>query len=378
MRIHPLDGLLFGFVKLLKSLDKRQTGLEHFRPEAVKNILVVSSTAIGDTLLSTPAIRAVRKRYPEAKIIAHFNAVNAELFENNPHIDGIIPYSGGYRRAVRTVLEFRRHNFDLALIFHGNEPQATPMAYLSGARFIIKVPVSREYGFLLSNTSNGFDRHWDHHAIDVRMKTASFVGCSGENREMVLVADEDDRAAASYYLSRLGTDENAILIGLQVGAATLYKMWPHHKFIELGKRLLQLNPDIRILVTGSPREKKLCSTVAHEIGDRAFSTAAEVSLKTLRGLIERMDLLVTNDTGAMHMAIALKTRTVSLFCPTNDLGIGPIQDMHLHKVVKKEKTCNPCITKKCREPLCMDRISVDEVFCSAKESLDYALGQTNE
>ncbi len=365
-------------MKVMKSLYKRQTGLEHLNPESVKNILVVSSTAIGDTLLSTPAIRAVRERYPEAKIIAHFNVGNAGLFENNPHIDGIIPYYGGYRRFLRTVLEFRKHNFDLALIFHGNEPQATPMAYLSGAKFIVKAPISKEYGFLLSNTSNGFEKPWDHHAIDVRMKTASFIGCSGENRELVLETDEGDRAAASSWLSRVGMDGNAILIGLQAGAATPYKIWPRHKFIELGKRLLQLNPDIRILVIGSPREKKLCSTVAHEIGDRAFSTAAEVSLKTLRGLIERMDLLVTNDTGAMHMAIALKTRTLSLFCPTNNLGTGPVQDMHLHKVVKKERTCNPCITKKCYEPLCMDQISVDEVFHSAKEALDSSGRHTHD
>ena len=378
MRIHPVDGLLFLFMKILKSLDRKQTGLEHFDPSAIKNILVVSSTAIGDTLLSTPAIRAVRERYPQAKIIAHFNAWNAELFENNPHIDGIIRYYGGYRRFVRTIREFRKHNFDLAFIFHGNEPQATPMAYLSGAKFIIKVPISKEYGFLLSNTSNGFDNPWDHHAIDVRMKTTSFVGCSGENREMVLVADEADRAAASAYLSGVGTDKNAILIGLQVGAATFYKMWPHHKFVELGKRLLQLDPNIRILVTGSPRERKLCSTVAREIGDRAFSTASEVSLKTLRGLIERMDLLVTNDTGAMHMAIALKTKTLSLFCPTNDLGTGAVQDLHLHRVIKKGMLCNPCITKKCAKPFCMDQIQVDEVFYSAEESLGYGSRHADE
>ncbi|HXW69508.1 MAG TPA: glycosyltransferase family 9 protein [Dissulfurispiraceae bacterium] len=369
MRKHPVDGLLFQLMKSLKSLDKRQTSLEHFSPTAVKNILVVSSTAIGDTLLSTPAIRAVRERYPQAKIRAHFNAGIAELFENNPHIDGIIPYYGGYRRFMRTILEFRKHNFDLALIFHGNEPQATPMAYLSGARFIIKVPISREYGFLLSNISNGFDKPWDHHAIDVRMKAAEFAGCMGDNREMVLVADEGDRAAASFYLSRLGTDQNVILIGLQVGAATPYKMWPQHKFVELGKRLVQLNPDIRILVTGSPRERRLCSSVAREIGDHAFATAAQISLKTLRGLIERMDLLVTNDTGTMHMAIALKTKTISLFCPTSPRGVGPLQDPQLHRVVHRDKPCNPCITKKCRKPLCMDLIQVDEVYEAARKVL---------
>src|SRR5208283_493016 len=141
---------------------------------------------------------------------------------------------------------------------------------------------------------------------------------------------------------------------------------------------LQLDPNIRILVTGSPRERNLCSAVAHEIGERAFSTAGEVSLKTLRGLIERMNLLVTNDTGAMHMAIALKTKTVSLFCPTNDWGTGPVQDLHLHRIIKKGRTCNPCITKKCARPLCMDQIQVDEVFNSAKESLGYGSRHTDE
>ena len=377
MRINPTDSLLQLSMKVMKFLDKRQTGLEHFNPDSVKNILVVSSTAIGDTLLSTPAIRAVRERYPKAAIIAHFSASNAELFKNNPDINGIIPYYGGYKKFFRTILELRKHNFDLALIFHGNGPQATPMAYLSGAKFIVKVPTSKEYGFLLSNTSNGPDKARSCHAIDMRLRAASFVGCEIEKRDMVLLADEGDRAAASAYLSHLGMNENAILIGLQPGAATLYKMWPHHKFVELGKRLLQLAPNIRILVTGSPRERKLCLKVVHEIGGRAFSTAGEVSLKTLRGLIERMDLIVTNDTGTMHMAIALKTKTLSLFCPTHDWGTGPVQDLHLHRIIKKGMPCDPCITKKCATPFCMAQIQVDEVFHSAKETLGYVPGHTD-
>jgi 3-deoxy-D-manno-octulosonic-acid transferase len=81
MRINPIDGLLFLSMRLLKLIDRRQTDLKYFDPNKVKNILVVSSTAIGDTLLSTPAIRAVRERYPNAKIIAHFNIKNMELFE---------------------------------------------------------------------------------------------------------------------------------------------------------------------------------------------------------------------------------------------------------------------------------------------------------
>ena len=106
MRLKIFDGLLFLTMKLLKSLDRREAGIEHLDPRAIKNILVVSSTAIGDTLLSTPAIKAVRERYPEAKIIAHFNIGNMELFENNPHINGIIPYYGGYKKFFKTITDY--------------------------------------------------------------------------------------------------------------------------------------------------------------------------------------------------------------------------------------------------------------------------------
>ena len=369
MRIRPLDTFLFFSMKLLKRLDRRGTDLKCFDPDTVQSILVVSSTAIGDTLLSTPAIGAVRSRYPDAEIIAHFNCKNSELFENNPHINGIIPYYGGYKKFFQTIREFRRHHFDLAFIFHGNEPQATPMAYLSGARFIIKVPISREYGFLLSNTTNCFDKPRDYHAIDVRLKAASFAGCSEAKRELVFSADESDRTAASLYLSRLGMTEN-ILIGIQAGAATPYKVWDRKNFMELGKRLLRLDPRIRILITGSLKEKNFCLQLANAIGEGARSTAGEISLKNLRGLIERMSLLITNDTGTMHMAIALKTKTLSLFCPTSPSGVGPAQDLRLHRVIYKDKPCNPCVTKKCRRPFCMDLIQADEVFRAAKEILE--------
>lgn len=369
MRIHPADGLLFLALKLLKSMDRRETDLRYFRPEDVKRILVVSSTAIGDTLLSTPAIRAARERYPAARIIAHFNVKNGELFENNPHIDGIIPYLGGYKKFFRTIREFRRQKFNLVLIFHGNEPQATPMAYLSGARFIVKIPISREYGFLLSNKHNGFDNPWDHHAIEVRLKAASLVGCREDDRTMVLVAEDEEREGILDYLRRKGVDGEKKIIGFQVGAASRYKEWPKERFVELGRRIHRCSPGIPIILTGSKEEKELCDFVAGQTGGLAVSTAGELSLRQLRALLKEMYFLVTNDTGTMHMAVALRTRTISLFCPTNSWGVGPVQDLYLHRVIRKDRPCNPCVSKRCKNPYCMELITVDEVFDAVQEFL---------
>jgi lipopolysaccharide heptosyltransferase II len=369
MKLNIRENLLYLALKIIKKFDKRQTDLKYFNPEKVKTILIVSSTAIGDTLMSTPAIRAVRERYPEAKIIAHFNIKNMELFENNPHIDGIIPYYGGWKRLFKTVKEFRKHKFDVALILHGNEPQATPMAYLGGAKFILKVPIPKKFGFLLSNKINGFDNPWNHHAIDVRLKTASFIDCKTTNKEMLLFINKEEHEKIQKMLKNLDIGNEKKLICFQVGAANKFKIWPEEKFIELGKKLTEYDGNIIIFILGSKEEKIFCDTIAKKIGENSISLAGLLSLKELGALIELTDLLVTNDTGTMHIAIALKTKTISLFCPTYSWGVGPIQDLHLHKIIQKDRPCNPCLTKKCKNPFCMNLIEVEEVFKITIENL---------
>lgn len=362
MRIKIRENLLYLALKIIKKFDKRQTDLKFFKPSEVRNILVVSSTAIGDTLMSTPAIRAIRERYPNAKIIAHFNVRNMELFENNPHIDGVIPYYGGWRKFFKTIREFRKHKFDVAVILHGNEPQATPMAYLGGARFIVKVPIPKKFAFLISNKTNGFENPWNHHGIDVRLKTASFIDCKIDKREMVLLLDEESRNKVKNLLEEFGINDKYILVGFQVSAANKYKMWASDRFIQLGKRLIELDKNIFILILGSEKDIELCEKVKYGIKHKIISLAGRLSLKELGALVNELDILVTNDTGTMHLAIALKKKTVSLFCPTNFWGVGPIQDNHLHRIIAKEKPCNPCLTKKCKSPFCMDLIGVEEVY----------------
>ncbi len=368
MRIHPVDGLLLLAMRVLKSMDRRKTGLIHFRPEDVKRILVVSSTAIGDTLLSTPAIRAVRERYPAARITAHFNVGNMELFENNPHIDGIIPYYGGYRKFLRTVGEFRRQNFDLVLIFHGNEPQATPMAYLSGARFIVKFPKSREFSFLLSN-SVGETPDASLHVIEKRLKLAELAGCRSSARELVLPEREEGESFVARLLQEHGVNGGNLLIGFQAGASSPGRMWPSRRFIALGKRLVAADPLVRIIVTGSPGEYALCREIADGIGGGAVATAGKIPLRYVPSLVKRFRALVTGDTGILHMAVAVGTATIALFVPSEPEDTGPLYDLQKHIVIHKEMPCDPCSVNKCETPSCMELITVDEVFDAVRKFL---------
>ncbi|MFH1075320.1 MAG: glycosyltransferase family 9 protein, partial [Pseudomonadota bacterium] len=345
-----LDLLLYAWMKK-KWQKHKPVDISKFKPEKVRNILVVSSTAIGDTLLSTPAIRAVRRQYPQARIVAHISSKYKDLFANNPDIDQIVPYCGGYKQFFKTIKEFRKHCFDAALIFHGNGPQAIPMAYLSSAPFILRYPVPQDYGFLLSHSKEPFD-YWKEHVIIARLKTAELIGCSIEDTRMVLSVEDDERDVINNFLSNYGVTRETRLVGFQSGASDDYKKWPAECFSSLGRMLLDSDQNITIILTGSPAEKKDCGKIVKNIcahgKNRVINAAGALPLRYLKALVERLDVLVTNDTGTMHVAIALGTKTVSLFCPTLASCIGPIQDMDRHIVIQKPRPCDDaCIGKKC-------------------------------
>ncbi len=369
MRLNPVDEALFVFLRLKNLLDKRKRSAEDFDPSVVKNILLISSTAIGDTLLSTPAIRAVRERYPGSHITALLNKDNMELFENNPHIDDIVPYYGGYRRFLWTVSELRKRNPDLALIFHGNEPQATPLAYLSGARFIFKLPNNNRFRFLLSNSEP--ITLWDQlgHGIEARLRVAALADCGTEDKRMELFIDQAyDEAVAGFIEQH--SEGAKILVGFQPGASTVSRMWFAERFVKLGKMVLDDFRDSMIVLTGSPSERGLCEEIERGIGRRTLVTAGRLPLKRLPPLIKRLSVFVSGDTGPMHIAYALGTPVVALYAVSDPERTGPLYDKQKHIVIKKPRTCEPCLSKKCEYQECMESITVEEVYRAVARLLE--------
>jgi len=361
MRRHPVDALLLAAMRGLHALDRRERCASAFDPERVRRILVVSSTAIGDTLLSTPAIRAARERYPNAAIAALFNAKTVDLFGNNPDVDEVVPYHGGYRRFFRTVLALRRRRFDVAFILHGNEPQATPIAYLAGVPFIFKWPNTSKNRFLLSN--DGPVRTWDDfpHGVDQRLAVAALAGCDPKRRPMSLPLTEEGRRAADRFLREEGVGDADLLVGFQCGASTLSRMWFPDRFADLGRRLVKGRDKVRILFTGSPAEREYCGSIARQIGERTIVAAGRLPLAALPSLLARLHVLVTGDTGPMHMAVAVRTPVVGLFAVSDPSRSGPYYDLDRHVIIKKPRTCVDCVSMRCTYQKCMEAIGVDEV-----------------
>jgi len=377
MRIRPAENLLYLAMRLCKALDRRQMDYSDMQPGKVKNILLVSSTALGDALLSTPAFRSIRLGYPNARISLLLNAAYRELFTGHPDIDEIIPHYGGWRRFLHLAWRLRKGHFDLACILHGNEPQATPLAYLSGARFIFKLPNTSRFRFLLTNREPILT--WDDfgHGIEPRLKVAELAGGAPTDSHLTLPVKAAAEQEAAAILKAHGIDDATPLLGLQPGASTTSRRWAPAHFIELARQLLAAHPELRIVVTGSAQEKTLCREIAAAIGDeRAWASAGEVPLRLLPALLKRCFTFVTGDTGPMHLAVAVETPVVALFAVSDARRSGPAYNLDRHIVIQKPRTCNPCPSKRCPYPLpiCMENITLDEVRAAVERQLSAFTG----
>lgn len=338
----------------------------------IRNILLVSCTALGDTLLSSPAFHSLRLAYPDARIVLLGHPAYRVLYDDHPDTNAFIAYDGSWRHFASVLHALRNERFDLACILHGNEPQITPLCYLAGIRFIFKLPNVSRYAFLLSNREP--QKRWDDfgHGIEQRLEVAFLAGGVPAERCMTLVTYAAGEAEVEQWLAQNGMTDREKVILFQPGASTASRRWAPSRFIELGTRLRQVQRDVRIVLTGSPSEAALCKTIASGIGAGALVSAGVLPLKLLPALIRRSEVLVTGDTGPMHLAVAMETPVVALFAVSDFRRSGPAYGLERHVVIQKWRTCDPCLSKRCPypEPLCMENISVDEVFTAIGKCLE--------
>jgi ADP-heptose:LPS heptosyltransferase len=360
MRLRLRESLLYLLLRLLKRFDRRDGAAAAFDPAAVRRILLVSTTALGDTVMSTAAICAVRRRYPGARIVGHFHAAYMSLFARMSQLDAAIPYQGGWRRFFATVAALRRERFDLALILHGNEPQATPMAYLAGIPFIFKLPNASRFRFLLANREPVLGWPDLGSGFAQRLRVAEFAGADTRGARMELPVADEDRSAVAALLAGRGVAADTLLIGLQTGASSRGRMWPAPHFVELAQALERRHPGCRFVLTGSAAEAAYCRGIAADMGGAALVLAGEVPLPRLPALVRRLAVLVTGDTGTLHVAVAVGTPIVGLFALSDPRRSGPAYDLERH--VTLHRPCDASVRSKSDDQRWIARIGVGEVL----------------
>lgn len=330
--------LLEFFVFLFRSRKKNSSEKGSF--------LIVSTTGLGDTLWATPAIRNLRQKNPEAYIAVLTSPLGGQVLQNNPHIDEIFVF----KKLFRLWRVLRKRHIATVLVFHTSQRTALPFCALLGASRIVGTEgLSKGLDSLLTETKLARPMH----EIERRMEIA---GAPGSALMELFPSSQDQKAV---HLSGLQP-----LVCIHPGAKDRFKQWPPSHFANVAKAL-QDHLGCQICVTGNAEEKPLVESIARQIpGAKTF--AGNLSILQLAALMQKMALVITNDTGPMHIACAMHVPVVALFTPTEARLCGP----YLYprsKIIQKSRTCTPCLRKKCREPFCMRQISVGEVTEAALE-----------
>lgn len=332
----------------------------------VKSILVMTTTAIGDAAMSTPAIRAVRRNFPKARITALVSAAAREVLSGNACIDAFIKYPGRINlrymyRLPGFLKELKAGSFDLVIALHSNDPDAGPIAYLTKAQWRVG-PAESEFAFLFTNPVRM--KAPGTHFVDARLKNLSALGIAPHGRHLDLFLDEEDLQEARAFLS----DNNISgerLIALHPFGSKRNKWWP---VAHIGTfSALAKAAGFTTVVLGGPKEAKEAEVSALPAG--AVSAAGRLSLRGSAALISLSDAIVTTDSGLMHLAQALRTPTIALFGPDDPEVSGPVNNESV--VMTAALPCAPCRSKACPLPQndCMRGILPEEVLGRVLESI---------
>lgn len=340
-------------IKLFLALGPKKT----FKQNEIPHILIISTTGLGDSLWGSPAIRALRKKYPAAYIALLTSPIGEEIFRNNPHLNQIFMIkNSSLLSCLKLLPTLRKQKFDAAFIFHLSQRSILPLIKMAGPSKIVgTIGINKGLDHLLTRPIPSKPIH----EIERRLTIA---GTEEESPYMELFLTEEENSAALNHLPQA-----PLIIGMHPGAKNRFKQWDPKHFIALGRRLAKEN-GATLLITGDREEAPLAKQIAASIPG-AISVAGKLSVRVAAALIEKLDLFITNDTGPMHIAFAMGTPTFALFSPTNPNLCGPYKIPH-GIVIQKPLTCIPCIRKKCQDPFCMEQISPNYVYEKIKSHIN--------
>lgn len=340
-----------------------------------RKILVRATNWIGDAVISLPALEALRARFPEAEIALVAKPWVSDVYRHHPAFDRLILYDPeGKHRGIagfaKLIHELREEQFDTAVLLQ-NAFHAAWMAWR--ARIPERIGYARDGRERLLTRSPEAPPpaayvHQAYYYLHLLFR-AGIIERPEPPRpleQVRLTVQHEEKNWALRRLEALGLHGPRFLIGIVPGASFgPAKRWPAQRFAELADRLIAaLSADA--LIFGSPAERDLAEEVAQEMEHTPVVVAGETTLRQAMALLENCRLVVTNDSGPMHVAAALALPVVAVFGPTDASATGPLGPYA--RVVQYQVECSPCGFRSCPIDFrCMENVSVDMVHRAGLE-----------
>lgn len=344
---------------------------------AAMKILVLPLYGIGDVLMSTPAIRNLKEQLDCEITYLHMFRTTHDILLNNPYIKENIffPFlTSSKLEGIRFLLQFR-HKFDCSINFYpSNRRDYNLAAYIIGSPLRIGhhyvIRDTTELNFLKNRTVREDDSI---HNVEENLKLLDFLGIEEKKLyPLEIYLTDEERVVAQRWLNGRKIDEKSVLVGVHPGTSVFKghdrRRWSEESFARLIDMLAAERENAVFLLFGGPEEAPLRSAVMSLVRDRVRVIPVDhVSVRHAASLMMDCRLFISNDSGPMHMAAAVRVPTVAIFGPTNPVWVRPWGVPH--KVVRTCISCSPCFRysprpMRCgsgRDFACLQEISVEEV-----------------
>jgi lipopolysaccharide heptosyltransferase I len=344
------------------------SGLSHRR---FNRILLIKPSSLGDIVHALPVLSGLRQRYPQAEIAWLAGSPYVTLLRAHPALNEVIPFDrrryGMVGRDLRVSVHFAdflhklwSRRFDLAIDLQGLLRSGL-LALASGARFRIGFANARELGWLFY-THRIPPGSSDSHAVDKNYRVAEALGFAQLPKDFALHLPPGTEERASAILEQAGLAQRPYAV-LVPAARWQTKRWPTENFARLADAAAQ-RLGLAVVLIGAAAEAELCYQVQRRAATGLINLAGKSTLPELVAVVKAAQVVVTNDSGPMHVAAAMDRPVVALFGPTNPTRTGPYSAAA--RVIRKPLPCSPCYLRRLSQcphkHHCLRQIGVEEVF----------------
>jgi len=335
-------------------------------------ILIRATNWVGDAIMALPALRAVRKRFPDGEIAIVARPYVADIYRDQEICDQLIPYDpkglhSGFSGRERLASELRAQKFDVALLLQ-NAFDAAWLAWR--ANVPERIGYARDGRSLLLTKAMPLPRHGEipahekYYYLEL-LRRAGWLDSMPEEAFIGLRVPEEKRRSADEFLCKSGVRQGALRIAIGAGASYgSAKCWPPSRFAEVANRL-QSEADAEVILFGTAAEASVSTAISAEMRRSPIDLTGKTAIIDLPALLSKCHLFIGNDSGAMHVAAAVGLPIVAVFGPTDPDGTAPITPRC--SIVQQKPYCSPCFLRSCpTDHRCMTAISADMVEAAAR------------
>lgn len=287
--------------------------------EQIKRILIIRLAPLGETVLTTPVIRALRQHFTDANITYMVAPTREDLVSANTHLNGVITYQSSVPKLVYQLLQKK---FDMTVIL---QPTFRLVLLTFLARIPFRIGFETNSGgkkLLHASVPNNTAQHETQRYLDVVRE----IGIEVTDDEPEVFVDEKGKDWCNDFLESKNLNDGRPIVGINPGAGTSYRRWPTKNYATIGDMFHDAY-DAQIIITIGPDEGELVPQVNKQM-THSPTIVKDITPMQLAALLQRCHLFISNDTGPMHLSTAVKTPTIALFGGSNPTQWGPKWDKH--------------------------------------------------